>query len=129
MMQRVTEGTLQDELRRHGLIAASRAQNSLVGRFEGVRLRRRRGAYVIKFTVDANLVSMIENVKRERRTTVDIRVATNENTARTAVLPSKGRTRSNRWKERLWAGMGVALHAPSVVCAHNNMHAVWKKNY
>ena len=89
MMQRVTEGTAQDELRRHGLIAASRAQNSLVGRFEGVRLRRRRGAYVIKFTVDANLVSMIENVKRERRTTVDIRVATNENTARTAVLPAK----------------------------------------
>jgi hypothetical protein len=89
MMQRVTEGTAQDELPRHGLIAASRAQDWFVGRFEGVRLRRRRSAYVIKFTVDADLVSMIENVKRERRTTVDIRVATNENTARTAVLPAK----------------------------------------
>ena len=89
MMQRVTKRTAHDELRRLGLLAASRAEDWFIGGYEGVRLRRRRGAYVIKLTVDADLVSMIENVKRERRTTVDIRVATNEDSARTAARPAQ----------------------------------------
>ena len=82
VMQRVTERAAHDKFRRLGLVAASRAEDRFVGGHEGVRLRRRRGAYVIKVTVDADLVSMIENVKRERRTTVDIRVAMNEDAAR-----------------------------------------------